>query len=166
MAIKIHNKEYVTVNERLIEFRAKYKGYSLVSEIVNLTEDSCIIKATILDENGVVKAIGHAQEDRTSSLINKTSFVENCETSAWGRALANLGIGITESVASAEEVEIAVAKQELQGGKYKFASGKYAGKTIAEVATNDMSYLEYLMDNEKVSKTIKDNIEEYLSEGE
>jgi hypothetical protein len=45
-------------------------------------------------------------------MINKTSYIENCETSAWGRALGNLGYGIQTSIASAEEVEMAIAKQE------------------------------------------------------
>lgn len=109
--IKIKGKDYVMVNERLKYFREKYKGWSLTSEIVSLDSDSCVIKALICDENGVLKATGFAQEDRTSSMINKTSFVENCETSAWGRALGNLGIGIDESVASAEEVDMAIKKQ-------------------------------------------------------
>jgi ssDNA-binding Zn-finger/Zn-ribbon topoisomerase 1 len=47
-------------------------------------------------------------------MINKTSFVENCETSAWGRALGNLGIGIDDSIASAEEVDMAIKKQEVE----------------------------------------------------
>lgn len=111
--IKIKGKDYVMVNERLKHFRANYKGWSLTSEIISLDNDSCVIKALVCDENGVLKATGFAQEDRTSSMINKTSFVENCETSAWGRALGNLGIGIDESVASAEEVDMAIKKQEI-----------------------------------------------------
>ena len=113
--IKIKGKDYVMVNERLKFFREceKYKGWSLTSEFINLTDDSCVIKAIICDENGMIKATGFAQEDRASTIINKTSFVENCETSAWGRALGNLGIGIDESVASAEEVDIAIKKQEI-----------------------------------------------------
>lgn len=117
-SINIKGKNYVMVNERINFFRTneEYKGWSLTSDIVNLTEDSCIIKATITDQNGVVKATGFAQEDRTSSMINKTSFIENCETSAWGRALGCLGIGIDESVASAEEVDMAIKKQEVEQG--------------------------------------------------
>lgn len=113
--IKIKGKDYVEVNERLKEFRTnpKYAGYTLESEMVAITEDNCVIKAIIRDENGVLVATGFAQEDRTSSMINKTSYVENCETSAWGRALANLGIGIDTSVASADEVDMAIKKQEL-----------------------------------------------------
>ena len=56
---------------------------------------------------------GLAQEDRSSSMINKTSFVENCETSAVGRALGFLGIGIESSIATAEEVSMAIAKQDI-----------------------------------------------------
>ena len=78
--INIKGKDYVMVNERIKEFREKYAGWSLISEIINLTEDTCVIKATVLDPNGQVLATGHAQEDRSSSMINKTSFVENCET--------------------------------------------------------------------------------------
>lgn len=115
-SINIKGKNYIMVNERIKFFRenAQFKGWSLTSDIINLTEDSCIIKATITDQDGVVKATGFAQEDRTSSMINKTSFIENCETSAWGRALGNLGIGIDDSIASAEEVEMAIKKQEVE----------------------------------------------------
>lgn len=112
--VNIKGKNYVMVNERIKHFRTseEYKGWSLSTEIISLTEDSCVLKAIICDENGVIKATGLAQEDRTSSMINKTSFVENCETSAWGRALGCLGIGIDDSIATAEEVNMAVKKQE------------------------------------------------------
>ena len=168
--INIKGKDYVMVNERIKEFREKYKGFSLISEIINLTEDMCVIKATILDADGKIVATGHAQEDRTSSMINKTSFVENCETSAWGRALGNLGIGIDESIASAEEVDMAIKKQEkieqdlVVGGKYIFSSGKHKGKSIEQVAIEDNEYLDYLLDSDKVGKTIKDNIAKFRSE--
>ena len=96
-SVNIKGKNYIMVNERLKHFRANYLGWCLTSEIVSLTEDSCVIKATIVDADGRVVATGFAQEDRTSSMINKTSFVENCETSGWGRALGNLGIGIDDT---------------------------------------------------------------------
>lgn len=109
----IKGKEYVEVNERIKYFRISedYKGWSLSSEVVHLDSESCVIKATILDQNGMVRATGFAQEDKSSSYINKTSYVENCETSAWGRALANLGIGIDTSIASSNEVSMAISKQ-------------------------------------------------------
>ena len=111
--VKIRDKEYVEVNERLKAFRTlpEYKGYSLVSDIVSLENGVITVKASIYDADGRIIATGLAQEKESSSFINKTSFVENCETSAWGRALGNLGIGIDTSVASAEEVENAIANQ-------------------------------------------------------
>lgn len=113
--VKIRDKEYVEVNERLKAFRSlpEYKGYSLESDIYDYDKEKGIItiKAIIRDADGVIKATGYAQEKESSSFINKTSFVENCETSAWGRALGNLGIGIDTSVASAEEVENAINNQ-------------------------------------------------------
>tara|TARA_Y100001937_G_scaffold59353_1_gene81520 strand:+ start:2199 stop:2687 length:489 start_codon:yes stop_codon:yes gene_type:complete len=109
--VNIKGKEYVEVNERLKHFRANFKGWCLTSDIVDLTEDRCTIKATIFDDNGNIRATGHAQEKEGSSFINKTSFIENCETSAWGRALANLGIGLDTSVASYDEVANAITQQ-------------------------------------------------------
>ena len=109
----IKGKQYVEVNERIKYFResGNYGGWSLSTEMVHLDENSCVVKATIANNEGYIVATGFAQEDKSSSYINKTSYVENCETSAWGRALANLGIGIDTSIASSNEVAMAIAKQ-------------------------------------------------------
>lgn len=114
-SIKIKGNDYVMVNERIAYFRTaeEYKGWSLVSEIITMDNDNCTVKGIVIDDKGTIRATGHAQEDRTSTMINKTSYIENCETSAWGRALACLGIGIKDSIASAEEVDMAIKKQEL-----------------------------------------------------
>ena len=107
--INIKGKEYVEVNERLIYFRKNFPNYSLTTDVVEKTDQSITILASILNEEGRVLANGLAEEFKGSTFINKTSYVENCETSAWGRALANFGIGLENSVASAEEVQNAVA---------------------------------------------------------
>ena len=65
-----------------------------------------------MNEEGRVLANGLAEEFKGSTFINKTSYVENCETSAWGRALGNLGIGLETSVASADEMQNAIANQD------------------------------------------------------
>ena len=106
------------VNERIKYFREHFKGWALTTEFVELTDDKCTIKAAILNEVGDLVANGCASETKGSTYINKTSFIENCETSAWGRALGNLGIGIDGSVASAEEVKNAV-DQDKQKPKAK-----------------------------------------------
>lgn len=110
--VNIKGKEYVEVNERLKEFRNNFKDYSLTTEIIELTPDYCVLKAVITDDKGVIRATGLAQESRESSYINKTSYVENCETSAWGRALGNFGIGIDSAICTAEELLIALNAQQ------------------------------------------------------
>ena len=78
-SIEIRGKSYIPVNERVKEFRAKYPDLRVLSEIVSLDENSVVMKATVVDMEGHALATGYAQEDRNSSNINKTSYVENCE---------------------------------------------------------------------------------------
>lgn len=117
--VNIKGKDYVEVNTRVKEFRTNenYKGYRLISEIIDLSNGVVTMKATVLNDKGEAIATGHAQEKESSSYINKTSFIENCETSAWGRALGNLGIGIDTSIASCEEVQNAIENQEQEKAK-------------------------------------------------
>ncbi len=110
----IRGKQYVEVNERIKFFRQekKYDGWGIHTDINMLDGEQCLCKCTIVNGDGEVIAQGHAHEVKSSSNINKTSHVENCETSAVGRALAILGIGIDTSIASANEVQDAIAKQD------------------------------------------------------
>lgn len=111
--VDIKGKAYVMINERIKFFRTSedFKGHSLESDVISHTNGVILIKATIKDSKGVIIASGLAQEKDGDGFINKTSYVENCETSAWGRALGNLGIGIDASIASAEEVQNAIQNQ-------------------------------------------------------
>ena len=112
--MKVDLSQYVTVNERIIKFYEQYEAGRIITELVSWSEGVIVMKATCYRNNGEVPAsTGYAYEVEGSSYINKTSALENCETSAVGRALANLGIEIKKSVASKEEVEQAVHKQEL-----------------------------------------------------
>ena len=111
-------KEYAEVPQRVKAFRMLYPNGSLTSEIISLENGVVIIKATACDENGNVLGTGHAYEKEGNGFINKTSYIENCETSAWGRALAACGIigGSDESagsIASAEEV-LNAKKQQME----------------------------------------------------
>lgn len=110
--VDIKGKEYVTVNERLKYFRENFTGYSLTSEITHISDKGVIIRASLKNDKGEEVASGYARETKDSSFINKTSYIENCETSAWGRALGNFGIGIDASVASADEVANAIKNQQ------------------------------------------------------
>ena len=110
----IKGKEYVLVNDRIKAFRENFPQYSLTSEIVELTDKRVVMVAKIINPDGVIVATGHAYEDANGSFINKTSYIENCETSAWGRALANLGVGIDGSMCSADELANALINQQNQ----------------------------------------------------
>jgi len=109
----IRGKQYVEVNERIKFFRQEeeYKNWTLSTEFTALDSNMCVCKAIVADPSQRIIASGHAHETQGSSNINKTSYVENCETSAIGRALAMMGIGIDTSIASANEVNEAIAKQ-------------------------------------------------------
>ena len=112
--INIKGKEYIPVNERLLHFKSNedYKRWQIHEEIFSVNDNEGIFKVTIYDNNGVVMASAHSQEYRDSSSLNKTSFLENGFTSALGRALGYLGIGIDVSIASANEVGNAVINQD------------------------------------------------------
>ena len=112
-SVNIKGKEYITVNERLIFFttQPQYKGWRISEEVVSLDDKEGLFKVTIINPDGFEMAVAHAQEYRDSSYINKTSFVENGFTSALGRALGYLGIGIDTAIASADEVQTAVNNQ-------------------------------------------------------
>lgn len=82
----IKGKEYAEVNQRIKAFRMVYPEGSIITDLVQLENGICTIKAVI--KNGeLVLGTGIAQEKESSSYINKTSYIENCETSAVGRAL-------------------------------------------------------------------------------
>ena len=106
----IRGKEYQTVALRVSKFREAFPLHALTSTVVARDEDCVVMQAQIADETGRILATGHAEEYRKTSQINKTSALENCETSAIGRALAAFGFGGTE-FASANEVQNAIHQQ-------------------------------------------------------
>ena len=109
--VNIHGKDYKTVAKRVDEFRKEHgTKLAIITSIVDRDEETVVMKAEILDESRNVIATGFAEEKRTASQINRTSALENCETSAIGRALANFGLGGGE-YASADEVANAIQQQ-------------------------------------------------------
>lgn len=111
----IKGKEYAAVNGRINAFRRLYPQGFISTEILSMDAGVVVMKATCgYYENGqsVILGTGMAYEREGSSNINKTSYIENCETSAVGRALGMAGIGVTTAVASSEEVQNAILQQE------------------------------------------------------
>ena len=111
--VKIHGKEYKTVALRIQEFREKHPDFTIQTELVEANDTLVVMKATISQGDQVI-ATGYAEEVRTASKINRTSALENAETSAVGRALAFFGLGGSE-IASADEVANAISQQNNQG---------------------------------------------------
>ena len=109
--VNIHGKDYKTVAKRVDEFRKEHKmELAIITSLISIDEKTVVMKAEILNKDGFVIATGYAEEDRTASQINRTSALENCETSAIGRALANFGLAGGE-YASADEVANAIQQQ-------------------------------------------------------
>lgn len=165
----IKGKQYVEVNERIKYFResGNYDGWSISTEVIHFDDNQCVMKATIANESGYIVATGFAQEDKSSSFINKTSYVENCETSAWGRALANLGIGIDTSIASSNEVSMAIAKQSATPNNKtekatatttKKLTDEIKGKMIQAVKNGNRAAVENALGNYQVSEDVKKEI--------
>lgn len=119
----IHGVEYETVASRLKRFREEYKDkLGIATEIISNTESSVSMKASIvkyptIESTQQVLATGHAEEKRGKG-VNVLSALENCETSAVGRALAMFGYHGTD-IASAEEMksEQRKAESEIPGGR-------------------------------------------------
>lgn len=108
--VNIRGKDYMTVALRVQKFREANPRWQIFTELIKCDAEAVIIRCDICDELGAHVASGHAEEYRSASQINSTSALENCETSAIGRALAAAGFGGTE-FASANEVQNAIHQQ-------------------------------------------------------
>lgn len=166
-AIKIQGKDYVLVSDRIIYFNENYPNGSIETELVtDPMSDIIIVKATVSpanertgsDEVGYYsqRFTGYSQAVKGAGFINKTAALENAETSAVGRALAMMGIGVIDSIASVDEInkaqgtdgDLAKAKQRLfdkfkEKGitdssvmmeKINSATGKDLVETVGDVA--------------------------------
>lgn len=122
--VDIKGKDYAQVNDRIKAFRELCPNGTITTDIIELANGVVTMKATVYDEEGKILGTGLAQEKESSSFINKTSYIENCETSAVGRALGFVGIGVDGSMSSAEELVNAIANQNKEPEKKQKTSGK------------------------------------------
>lgn len=191
--INIQGKEYVTVNERVKEFHRLYPNGSITTNILSQTETEIVVRAVVVPDckelNRLFSGIAHEVKD--SGYINKTSHYENCETSAVGRALGFLGIGIDTAIASADEVDRAIeASPEYQKAKkvalraiddwtidqvkaFELDFGKFKGLRLEQIIGNKKGeeWLSWIVTQkpkdergEKVIKIISRFIDEVLSQ--
>lgn len=145
---EIGKKAYAEVNQRIKAFRMVYPEGTIETEMVSNVDGVCIFKATVKNVE-IVLGTGYAYEKEGSSFINKTSYIENCETSAAGRALGMAGFGIDTSVASYEEVANAIENQGKGKGMNTPAT-KQACDYIRANTTPDQ--LAAILKQQKVSK--------------
>lgn len=112
-AVDIKGKKYVLVSDRILFFNENFNMGSISTELLSKPEDKhIVVKACVFPEglDGNVFT-GHSQAVIGEGLINKTAALENAETSAVGRALAMMGIGVIDSVASVDELNKAGANK-------------------------------------------------------
>ena len=141
----IKGKDYVQVNERIKAFWQLCENGKIETEILSIEDGVCIIQAKAYEnkEDEKPRSTGIAYEKENSTFINKTSFIENCETSAIGRALGNAGIGIDTSVASYEEVANAIQQQDGEK-KITKTQEEALDKAIENRKINDETVLKVL----------------------
>ena len=135
--VEIHGKIYLTVARRIDDFRRseEFKDWSIETELVSADESMVVMKSTIRDSDGKIAATGFAEENRRLGKINKTSALENAETSAVGRALAFLGLGGTE-IASADEVAGAINQQkQIEADEHLLAHANAVHKYFDDIVS-------------------------------
>lgn len=145
----VRGKDYAEVNQRVKAFRMLFpQGYiktDLISNDGEVGKRTCVIRAEV-GIGDMVLATGTAYENEGTGNINRTSYVENCETSAVGRALGFLGLGIDVAIASAEEVKNAIAQQTPQE-----APRPKDAKQTGKVSTVQVKTLLALLDANKLT---------------
>ena len=110
--VNIKGKGYTMVKDRIEIFRRHYGlDLGIKTNIHTYNDKVVVVEASVIDANGKCIGDGKCEEFRSSSKINQSSALMNCETGAIGRALANCGLSGTE-FASAEEMVAALTKQE------------------------------------------------------
>jgi len=141
--VVISGKEYITVAKRLADFRERHPDWSITTKLLEAAE-LVRVKATIKDDIGRVIATGYSEENREQGNINKTSAVENAETSAVGRALAFLGLGGTH-IRSADEMQAAVDAQKEMAGVERL---KRHNEALRENLESVVAIKHYLLNDE------------------
>ena len=150
--VDIHGKQYKTVVLRVNEFRESCparEGWGIVTSIAWQSDEKVVMRANIINQDGHTVGSGHAEEFMAQGKINKTSAMENAETSAIGRALSSIGLG-GEEYASADEVLRAISQQEEPAAEFP----PDVVETKSAIPPDDDAW----EDTSELSNTIKNNI--------
>lgn len=180
---KFKLEDYEPVENRIAKFKSDHPGYRIFTEIISaLDSDECIFKASLYDDPISERPVstGYASETRGAGFVNKTSHIENCETSAIGRALANYGYHGNKRPSREEMSKVQRTEQSspLNGTQFEkkekrppsddlmvigqelIAFGKFKDKTVAEASqsTEFIDYVRYLgQENNKKNDRFKES---------
>ena len=111
--INIHNKKYSLIVDRIgVARRSLGSNLDIKTSIIHQDDKKVIVQSDAFIDGRHV-GTGLAEENRSQSMINKTSALENAQSSAWGRCLAACGFS-NDNLASAEEVSVAIEAQDRQ----------------------------------------------------
>jgi|TARA_S200002703_G_scaffold144347_1_gene137963 hypothetical protein len=166
-------KKYTQVVHRMEAFRTIFGlDYGVDTQVLVDDGHRVVVKAIITNQNGIVIGSGMAEEIRGEGHVNKTSALENCETSAVGRALASIGLSGGE-YASANEMEAV-------GRKAQNLNSQAVGSTDAPPPQSDApppvqdpqperyngadKDLMYSISNELINKRTKQSVEQFFLE--
>jgi len=157
-AIDIKGKKYVLVSDRILYFNETYPNGSIQTKLVSAPDaDRVVIRAKVTPDTDKPQRYftDYSQALWGDGYINKTSAIENCSTSAVGRCLAYLGIGVIDSVASVDEInkaEITQKQQELQPSWVKDIGDILDGKGITE-ASDKQKLIKILSNGEPLNSS-------------
>lgn len=174
-SIKIHGRDYYPVAERLKEFREKHgHEFSIESQIIELSDDLVTIQASI-KKDGVVISDGIAHKKSTWGGVHAKNHIEFCQTSAIGRALAYFGIGVTDDIASADEMQgadlpkagyeqISLIESLLQKASIPDKDYEKISRELKDFGPDTASRcIKYLKDNQ-VTKKLNDELTDKLEQ--
>jgi hypothetical protein len=136
-AIDIKGKQYVLVSDRINYFNDNYPNGSITTNLISDTNSTYVMKAIVIPdvEKSLRHFTGYSQAKIGQGMVNTTAALENCETSAVGRALAMMGIGVIDSVASVDEIkkaDFSMAKSpDHQDNEFKDSKCQKCGGRIA-----------------------------------
>ena len=165
--ISIHGKDYATVALRVgVARRVLGSSLNITTEVISIDKDTVVMKATVEIDSRLIST-GFAEEKRTASRINQTSALENCETSAVGRALAFAGF-TNDKIASAEEVKNAIeaSDKKIQKALSELKNISHAGsfnqwltnyKTFLSTLkeTNPLTYQSFMSEYTAIKSNLK-----------
>ena len=140
---------YETVAQRLVRWWTEYPDGRIITSIHHYDGSTIIMRAECYNNDDRLIATGYAEEVFGNSPVNKTSFLENCETSAIGRAISNSRIGHTGERASVTEMEKVnrVNSEPARSDTHGSATPKQIGflKSLARgKGWDDLQLLEYI----------------------